>query len=249
MEADLTSKIQVRYQQILEKIAQASTRSDCASKTVRVVVVSKSQPMDVIRAAVSAGISVFGENYVDEAVEKIATLAETGVEWHMIGHVQSRKAELVAKNFSMVHSLDNLKLAGRLDRFCTELKLSLPLLLEFNVSGEKSKFGLPAWDEQRWPDLLPEIDRILSLPHLQVSGLMTMPPYFDDSEKSRPYFRRLRRLREFLQQHFPQAEWSELSMGTSVDFIAAVEEGATYVRIGEAILGLRRLKRNYDPVN
>jgi hypothetical protein len=241
MEDDLTSKIHARYQRILEKIAQASARSRYASETVHVVVVSKSQTMEVVRAAVSAGISVFGENYVDEAVEKIATLAQSGVEWHMIGHVQSRKAEQVAKNFSMVHSLENVKLAGRLDRFCTELNLTLPLLLEFNVSGEESKYGFPAWDEKRWPELLPEIERIISLPHLQVSGLMTMPPYFDDSEKARPYFRMLRRLREFLQQRFPQAEWSELSMGTSVDFIAAIEEGATYVRIGEAILGPRRI--------
>ena len=111
--------------------------------------------------------------------------------------------------------------------------------LKSNVSGEESKFGLPAWEERRWPDLLPVIEQILALSHLHVSGLMTMPPFFDDPERTRPYFQRLRRLREFLATHFPQADWSELSMGTSVDFIAAVQEGATFVRIGQAILGPR----------
>ena len=238
-EDDLVAFIRARYKHVLAQIAEAGAVSEYASKFVRLVVVSKSQPVKVVQAAISAGISLFGENYVEEAIEKIATFKETGVECHMIGHVQSRKAELVAKHFSMLHSLDNLKLAKRLDRFCNELGRTLPVLLEFNVSGEESKFGLPAWDEQRWPDLLPEVESILSLSHLKVSGLMTMPPYFTDVEETRPYFWRLRRLRTFLQERLPQAEWPHLSMGTSTDFLSAVQEGATYVRIGEAILGPR----------
>ena len=239
LKEDLVLSIRERYQHIQARIAEAAAGSRFAAKSIRLVVVSKSQPMDVIRAAIAANVTVLGENYVEEAVEKIATLKETGVEWHMIGHVQSRKAELVAKNFSMLHSLDNLKLAVRLDRFCSESKRILPVLLEFNVSGEESKFGFPAWDEQYWPELLAEIERILTLSHLHICGLMTMPPFFTDPEQTRPYFRRLRGLREYLEKNIPQADWSDLSMGTSVDFVAAVQEGATFVRIGQAILGSR----------
>jgi len=153
--------------------------------------------------------------------------------------VQSRKADLVAANFTMIHSLDSVKLAGRLDRLCGELNRTLPVLLEFNVSGEESKFGFPAWQEERWSDLHPAVEQILTLPHLQVDGLMTMPPFFDDPECTRPFFQRLRRLQSFLAAQFPQARWKELSMGTSLDFIAAVQEGATFVRVGQAILGPR----------
>jgi pyridoxal phosphate enzyme (YggS family) len=235
----LISSIRERYQRTLAQIAEAAAGSRYASRSIHLVVVSKSQPLEVVRAAVAAGVSALGENYVEEAVEKITTLRETAVEWHMIGHVQSRKAELVVRHFSMLHSLDSLKLAGRLDRFCGELNRTLPVLLEFNVSGEESKFGFPAWDERRWPDLVPDVEQILALSHLHVSGLMTMPPFFDDPERTRPYFQRLRRLQEFLVKRFPQADWLELSMGTSVDFTAAVQEGATFVRIGQAILGPR----------
>ena len=239
MSDTLISSIRERYQHTLAQIGEAAAGSGRAAHAVNLVVVSKTQPVEIIQAAIAAGIYAFGENYPEEAVQKIAALKENAVEWHMIGHVQSRKADLVAANFTMLHSLDSLKLAGRLDRFCGELNRTLPVLLEFNVSGEESKFGFPAWEERNWPDLVPDVEQILVLSHLHVSGLMTMPPFFDDPERTRPYFRRLRRLQEFLVKRFPQADWLELSMGTSVDFIAAVQEGATFVRIGQAILGPR----------
>jgi pyridoxal phosphate enzyme (YggS family) len=239
MNEPLISSIRERYQRALAQISETAAGSGRAPGAVQLVVVSKSQPLEVVWAAIAAGVSVLGENYAEEAVGKIAALKETAVEWHMIGHVQSRKADLVAAHFTMLHSLDSLKLAGRLDRFCGELKRRLPVLLEFNVSGEESKSGFPAWDEQRWPDLLADVEKILAFSHLCVCGLMTMPPFFDDPERTRPYFQKLRRLQEFLVKHFPQADWSELSMGTSVDFLAAVQEGATFVRIGQAILGPR----------
>ena len=235
----LLASIEKRYKQTLDQIAAAAAGCARAPGDIRLVVVSKSQPLQVIRAAVAAGITTFGENYADEAVEKIATLRETGVEWHMIGHVQSRKAEDVAANFAMLHSLDSLKLASRLDRFCSGLNRSLPVLLECNVSGEQSKYGFPAWEEKFWPELEHEIEQILSFPNLQVRGLMTMPPFFDDPECARPFFQRLRRLQEFLVNRFPKAQWKELSMGTSVDFRTAIQEGATFVRVGQAILGPR----------
>jgi pyridoxal phosphate enzyme (YggS family) len=153
--------------------------------------------------------------------------------------VQSRKAQLVAANFNLMHSLDSLKLAKRLDRFSGEAGRQLPVLLEFNVGGEESKGGWPAWDEAHWGGLLGDVAEMLALPHLTVRGLMTMPPLGSTADFSRPFFQRLRRLQEFLSRQFPQADFSELSMGTSSDYEAAVEEGATFVRVGTAIVGAR----------
>jgi PLP dependent protein len=231
--------IRDRYLNVLEKIAKAASGCGRSSDSIQLVVVSKSQPLETLRAAIDAGIRTFGENYVEEAVEKVAALKETGVEWHMVGHVQSRKAGPVAANFAVVHSVDGLKLAERLDRFCGEIQRELPVLLEVNVSGEESKFGFPAWDERKWSDLESDIGNILDLKHLHVLGLMTMPPFYDDAERTRPFFVRLRNLQDFLMKNFPKADWKDLSMGTSVDFIAAIQEGATFVRIGQAIFGPR----------
>jgi pyridoxal phosphate enzyme (YggS family) len=239
MDEALASALRERYQRVLGQIAEATTRSGREAGAVRLVVVSKSQPLEVIRAAIAAGASILGENYAGEAVAKIAALPETAVEWHMIGHVQSRKADLVARHFSMLHSLDSVKLAGRLDRYCDESSRTLPVLLEVNVSGEESKFGFPAWDKRHWPDLEPAFEQIMAFPCLRVRGLMTMPPFYDDPEQTRTYFQRLRRLQFYLRERFPQSDLTELSMGTSVDFVAAIEEGATYVRVGQAILGAR----------
>jgi PLP dependent protein len=239
MNDTLVSLIQTRYQRVCKQISEAALSSGRDPKTIQLVVVSKSQPVDVVRAAISAGISVFGENYAEEAVEKISVLKETGVEWHMIGHVQSRKADMIAEHFTMLHSLDSVKLALRLDRYCGEQNHSLPVLLEFNVSGEDSKFGFQAWDEERWPTLDDTISQILALPNLRVRGLMTMPPFYDDPEQTRPYFQKLRQLQQYFQKRFHQTDWSELSMGTSVDYVTAIQEGATFVRVGQAILGPR----------
>ena len=241
MDEALITAIRERYHRALDQIAEATSRCGREAGTVHLVVVSKSQPLAVVRAAVAAGVSILGENYAEEAVAKISALQETEVEWHMIGHVQSRKADLVAGHFSMLHSLDSVKLAGRLDRFCDESARTLPVLLEVNVSGEESKFGFPAWDERHWTDLEPIIEQVTAFTHLRLRGLMTMPPFFVDQEKTRPYFKQLRKLQVILRERFPKTDWTELSMGTSADFIAAVEEGATYVRVGQAILGPRQV--------
>ena len=239
MNETLVSLIRERHQKVLGLVADAATRSGREAESVRLVVVSKSQPLEVVRAATTAGINILGENYAEEAVAKMAALKETGVEWHMIGHVQSRKSDLVAEHFSMLHSLDSVKLAARLDRNCAEAGRTLPVLLEVNVSGEESKFGFPAWDELHWSDLEPVAEQILAFPGLRVNGLMAMPPFCDNPEQARPYFQRLRRLQVFLKNRFSQDNWTELSMGTSVDYLIAIEEGATYVRVGQAILGPR----------
>ncbi len=240
LDETLVAAIHERYLSVQARIATAARAVGREPGSVQLVVVTKSQPLPVLQAALAAGVRIFGENYPEEAVTKIQDLgAENKVEWHMIGHVQSRKARLVAEHFALLHSLDSLKLARRLDRFSAETGRRLPVLLEFNVGGEESKFGWPARDVARWADLLPEIDQLLGLAHLDVRGVMTMPPFFTDAELSRPYFRRLRQLRDYLSVQFPQAAWQELSMGTSVDFQVAVQEGATLVRVGQAIVGPR----------
>lgn len=238
--SDLVASIRENYQHTLNQIANSARKSHRDPQEIRLVVVTKTQPLEVVQAAIEAGVRILGENYPEEGVRKMQSLAgQTGVEWHMIGHVQSRKARLVADHFALLHSLDSLKLAQRLDRFAGERKRVLPVLLEFNVGGEESKSGWEATDESQWDALLPEIADLLNLPHLQVQGLMTMPPLGTEAEASRPFFLRLRRLRDHLAAQFPQADWHELSMGTSADYTVAVEEGATLVRVGTAIVGAR----------
>jgi pyridoxal phosphate enzyme (YggS family) len=235
----LVNDIRIRYERVQAQIQAAAMKAGRAPEAVRLVVVTKTHPLDAVLAAIQAGARVLGENYAEEAVQKIGAIASSQVEWHMIGHVQSRKADLVAQNFHMIHSLDSLKLANRLSRFCVESGRSLTALLECNVSGEESKFGYAAWDDNGREALCRDIEQMLALPNLKLSGLMTMPPLADDPEESRPFFRRLRELAEFLSKRFPQTGWEQLSMGTTADFTVAVEEGATLVRVGTAIMGPR----------
>ena len=243
--SDLVSSIRERYLQTLDHIATAARKSNRNPEDVRLVVVTKSQPVKVAQAAIEAGVRILGENYPEEGVTKIQSLHEqSGVEWHMIGHVQSRKARLVVDHFALLHSLDSLKLAQRLNRFALESNHTLPVLFEFNVGGEASKSGWDASEELLWEAMLPEIQSILDLPNLSIRGLMTMPPLGTDPEESRRFFIQLRRLRDHLAKQFPQADWHELSMGTSADYAVAVEEGATLVRVGTAIVGARKYQHH-----
>ena len=253
--------IRERYEKVLRRIGEAARSTGRDPESVRLVVVTKLQSVEIVQEAIAAGARYLGENYADEAVGKMLSLQvdrpqfsesfvkkaevqndskqQSRVQWHIIGHVQSRKAHLVCEYFDYLHSLDSLKLALRLDSICAEIGRVLPVLLEFNVSGEQSKSGWPAWDEAHWSDLLAEIDQIVEFPHLRVDGLMTMPPFFENPEDSRPFFKRLRKLQEFLAYNVPRIAWHELSMGMSGDYEVAVQEGATWVRIGQAILGPR----------
>jgi len=232
--------IRERYAEAQEKIAESARKVGRDPNSIRLLVVTKRQSLSVVRAAMSVGIALMGENYPDEAISKQQALgAENKVEWHMIGHVQSRKARLVAENFALLHSLDSLKLARRLDGFCAELGIKLPVLLQFNVGGESSKSGWQASNESEWNALLPAVGAILAFENLDIQGLMTMPPFFTEAELARPFFRQLRRLRDYLAVQYPQMKWEQLSMGTSGDFQIAVEEGATIVRLGQAVLGPR----------
>ncbi len=238
-----SANIAEQYQKVLEKIASTATRVGRSADEVKLVVVTKGHSIERIHQVIEAGALRLGENYAEEAVEKInqlqASLNVKKVEWHMIGHVQSRKAETVVRYFDFVHSLDSVKLAERYERYANQLNKNLPVLLEINVSGEESKFGFSAWEKTNWDPLQTDIEAILSKPHLRVCGLMTMAPYFDDAEKARPIFRRLVEFQIYLKRKFPEVDWKELSMGMSSDYEVAIEEGATIVRIGQAILGPR----------
>jgi hypothetical protein len=228
------------FYRVSEAITRASLSAGRHPDEVRLLVVTKSQPIDAIHQVIDLGAKYLGENYAEEALPKIQALENfQDIEWHMIGHVQSRKAEQVCEHFSYLHSLDSLKLASRLNRFAGNLGRIIPVLLEFNVSGEDTKFGFQAWQEETWPGLLPEIRSIAQFTNLELRGLMTLPPYSLNPERSRPYFQKIRRLQSFLQREIPQARLDELSMGMSVDFEVAIQEGATWIRIGQAILGPR----------
>ena len=237
---ELTSIIAKNYQQVKERIAEACRRVHRSPDDVTLVVVTKGHTVERIRCAIELGMRKFGENYAEEGSEKIETIGKVaGLEWHMIGHIQSRKAEMVVQFFDMVHSLDSLKLARRLDRFAAEQEKLLPVLLECNVSGEESKFGFPASNRNRWDDLLADFIEIAQLSHLEIRGLMTMAPLYENPEFARPVFRKLVELQGYLRTRLPEVGWDEISMGMSSDFEVAIEEGATIVRIGQAILGER----------
>jgi pyridoxal phosphate enzyme (YggS family) len=240
----LVAKIKTNLQAVTAQMSQAAQSAGRDVGQVKLVIVTKAQPVGVISAVVEAGGRFLGENYPEETVPKIQSLGtQEGIYWHMIGHLQSRKAGLVAEYFDALHSLDTVRLAQKLDQQLSEKNRTLPVLLELNVGGEESKNGWPAWDETSLDSLLPDVEEVLSLEHLPVQGLMAMPPWNEDPEASRPYFVRLRRLSEVLARRFGEEHFRELSMGTSVDFVPGIQEGATYVRIGQAIVGPRPVRK------
>jgi PLP dependent protein len=237
----LIDQIRTNYRTILERVAAAADSVGRDPAEIKLVVVTKGHNLEVAKATLQAGAKYLGENYLQDALPKIQSLADsnTEAEWHMIGHVQSRKARDVVQHFAWLHSLDRLKLARRCNQFAGEMGRSIPVLLECNISAEGSKHGWPAWDEARWPDLAADLAEVVACRNLDVRGLMTMPPFEPDPEAARPYFVKLRKLRDYLRRHFPDVDWDELSMGMSNDFEVAIQEGATFVRVGTAIVGAR----------
>ena len=225
-------------QAVQERIVHAAKRAGRDPSEVTLVAVSKTQSPALIGAAYELGLRDFGENRVEEAEPKISGLPQE-ISWHMIGHIQSRKAKRVVPIFDMIHSVDSVRLAQRLDRLCADRPEPLPVLVECNVSGEESKYGFRVdqcnGNREARQVVLAAFADLISLSHIQVQGLMTMAPIVSDPEEARPIFVRLRKLRDELAATFPQVDWRHLSMGMTDDFEGAIEEGATLVRVGRAI--------------
>jgi pyridoxal phosphate enzyme (YggS family) len=249
------SLIKVSLEAVQRRITAAAARAGRDPGEVTLVAVTKTFPIEVVEAGYQAGIRHFGENRVEEGAEKIPAVnawvgAQAAPVWHMVGHLQSRKAGDAVALFQVIHSVDSVRLARRLERFCAQAEASglsrrlLPILLEVNVSGEASKYGFAAgaWESEREQRevLFAAVAEIKELPHLRLQGMMTMAPIVSEPEEARPYFRRLRIVRDTLVERFPYLSWEHLSMGMTDDFEVAVEEGATLVRIGRAIFGERK---------
>lgn len=224
------------------RIMAAATRAHRAPADVTLVAVSKGQPAAAIQAAYRLGVRDFGESYIEEALPKIAGvtdwLAAQGagadpIRWHLVGHLQSRKAGHAVGPFALVHSVDRTKIAHKLHQVALRRGRSLPVLLEVNVAAELSKYGFA------WHDVTQAVRDSIGLSQLALHGLMTIAPIVAEPELARPVFRRLRSLRDELRVQFPTTGWEHLSMGMTDDFEVAIEEGATLVRIGRAIFGER----------
>lgn len=223
---------------IQERIAAAAHHTGRDPNSITLVAVSKAHPVETVLAAARLGQVNFGENRVEEALAKIQ--AAPHLNWHMLGHIQSRKVkDVLAAGFALIHSVDTLRLAEKLSRAALAANHTQPVLLECNVSGETTKSGFAVYTDAGWQMALEEFGRVAALPNLQVRGLMTMAPWGTDHATARPYFARLRALREAAQQQWPHVAWAELSMGMTDDFEGAIAEGATLVRVGRAIFGER----------
>ena len=220
-------------QSICQRITDAALRAGRDPAAVRLVAVSKTKPAAAIAAALACGQVIFGENYVQELVTKSAELPE-GISWHFIGNLQSNKVRQIAGLVDMIHSVDRISLAQEIDRQWGALDRTCDILIQVNISCEETKGGTSC------AELLHLVTEVAGLPHLRIKGLMTMPPFFDDPEAARPYFRALRELaREVAAAGIAGVEMKELSMGMSGDFEAAIAEGATLVRVGSALFGER----------
>lgn len=217
------------------RIADAATSCGRSPQSVRLVAVSKTIDAQRVVKAIDAGATIFGENYIQEARDKFNALVDRPVEWHFIGHLQSNKAKYAVRMFDLIHSVDSLKLASALDKAARKSGKRQDILIQVNISGEESKSGTTEDDAV---DLIEAAGR---LEHIRIRGLMTIPPYYDQPELARPYFRRLAALgQRIANQQLPGVAMQELSMGMTGDFDVAIEEGATLVRIGTAIFGPRQ---------
>jgi len=228
------ASIKENLRAVKERIEVAAFKAGRDPEKVKLIAVSKVIEIPLIKEAMDAGHRLFGESKVQEATEKIKELGRD-VQWHMIGHLQRNKVKYIFDLFDMVHSVDNLSLAQEIDKAGKKHERAMDVLIQVNISGEETKFGAEVADARHM------IREIASLSYVSVKGLMTIPPFFDDPEDSRPYFKRLRELRDEIgREGIEGISLKELSMGMSNDFEVAVEEGATMVRVGTAIFGPRR---------
>ena len=221
-------KLGSRLTSIRAQIDEAAVSCGRLPQDVTLVAISKTHPASLVKSAIELGATDIGENRVQEAEQKINEVGRTKARWHLVGHLQANKARRAVQLFDVIHSLDSLELARRLDRLCGEEgREKLAVLVQVDLGHEETKSGV---DESELPRL---VEGLAGLSRVQFIGLMTLPPYFDDPNQARPFFRRLRELRD---------KWvpgGELSMGMTHDFAVAIEEGATMVRLGTAIFGER----------
>lgn len=214
--------------EIRAQIAHAAQKANRNADEIKLVAVSKTHPVEILREAIDAGAVILGENKIQEAEDKITEIGRESAEWHLIGHLQSNKARKAVKLFDVIHTLDSLELAERLERICIEEnRARLSVLVQIDLANETTKNGIK-------PEDLPELsDFLKTCGRVKFDGLMTIPPFFEDVEQVRPFFRNLRELRDKILPN------GELSMGMSHDFAVAIEEGATIIRVGTAIFGER----------
>ena len=223
-----------RIEKIRKRIEQTALSCGKDPLNVRLVAVSKTVPSKNVKTAVEAGLFIFGENYIQEAMGKIDEIADSRLSWHFIGHLQSNKAKFVVRYFDLIHSVDTLKLAKEINRQAIKIDKTQNILVQVNIAMETTKSGVAT------KDTISLIKDISKLENLSVKGLMTMPPFFNQPEKVRPYFKALAELKnQVLEESIEHIEMEELSMGMTGDFEVAIEEGATLVRIGTAIFGDR----------
>jgi pyridoxal phosphate enzyme (YggS family) len=229
----MAEQIRERLVRVREQIARAAERAGRSAEDITLVAVSKTFDSATVQQAVDAGARDLGENRVQEAITKVA-MVKGNVRWHLIGHLQSNKARQAVEAFEVIHTIDSSQLAERLDRVAGETGRRPEVLVQVDLAHEPTKSGA---DESELPAIIEALD---SARHLEFRGLMTLPPFFDSPEQTRPYFRRLREILEGLNRgRGPEQKLTELSMGMSHDFEAAIEEGATMVRVGTAIFGSR----------
>ena len=233
--AKTATSLTERIEDVRARLSAAARSSNRSVNKITLVAVSKTHPAERVLAALGAGLDNFGENRVQEAESKIPAVGRTAARWHLIGHLQSNKARRAVELFDCIHSLDSPELAQRLNRMCDQLdRQELPVLIQIDLGHEATKTGIGEKDVSELVAALREC------PRLRLTGLMTLPPFFDEAEKVRPYFRRLRELRDDLKAHGAFGDHpGELSMGMTHDFEIAIQEGATMVRIGTAIFGER----------
>jgi len=222
------------FHRVAQRISASALACGRNPDGVRLVTVGKTHSAERIKEAAMAGASIFGENYIQEALEKYETLANFGLVWHFIGHLQSNKARFAVKMFDLIHTVGSLRLAAELNRQAKKISKNQDILIQVNIAREGSKSGVD-------PDDAPELVRQISqFSHLSIRGLMAIPPFFDDPERVRPYFAALCSLRDYIRnQNIKNVDMHELSMGMTGDFEVAISEGATLVRIGTAIFGER----------
>lgn len=228
----MKNTIAQRLKTIQTRINEAARR--CGRQDIKLVAVSKTVSVERIQEAIEAGITLFGENRIQEARDKWKVI-QGSAHWHLIGHLQTNKVKDAVWIFQRIHSIDSLHLAMEVNRRCQAISKIMPVLVQVNIAGEESKFGIEMGEVE---ELILEIRK---LDHLRLDGLMIIPPYFDNPEDSRPYFRRLAECRNDLESR-GFGPLPELSMGMSNDFEVAIEEGATFVRVGSALFGDRPLQ-------